>query len=70
MSHFDELPGRDRNHEIEAEAIAAFQTRLAESGVFILQGQDRKYYGTDCQIEVMLEGQATNARGQVQLKGT
>ncbi|MFQ3458970.1 hypothetical protein PMN64_37430 [Bradyrhizobium sp. UFLA01-814] len=28
MSHFDELPRRDRNHEIEDEAITAFQTRL------------------------------------------
>lgn len=70
MSHFDELPGRSRNHAIEAEAIAAFQTRLAESGVFILQAQDRTDYGTDCQIEVTVAGQATNARVHVQLKGT
>lgn len=28
MSHFDELPRRDRNHEIEDEALAAFDTRL------------------------------------------
>jgi hypothetical protein len=46
MSHFDELPRRDRNHEIEAKAIAAFQKRLAESGVFILQGRDSQDYGT------------------------
>lgn len=70
MSHFDELPRRNRNHEIEDGAIAAFQNRLTESGAFILQGQDRKDYGTDCQIEVMADGCATNARVHVQLKGT
>jgi len=70
MSHFDDLPRRDRNHEIEGQAIAAFQMRLTESGGFILQAADRKDYGTDCQIEVMADGQATNARVHVQLKGT
>lgn len=70
MSHFDELPGRDRNHEIEDKAIAAFQTRLTESGAFVLQASDRKDYGTDCQIEVAANGRATNVRVPVQLKGT
>lgn len=70
MDPFDELPQRDRNHEIEDEAIAAFQMRLTESGAFILQASDRKDYGTDCQIEVMADGQATNVRVHVQLKGT
>lgn len=70
MSHFDELPRRDRNHEIEDKAIAAFQLRLTESDAFILQATDRKDYGTDCQIEVMADGHATNARIHVQLKGT
>jgi len=70
MSHFDELPRRDRNHEIEDKAIAAFQMRLNESGAFILQATDRKDYGTDGQIEVMADGRATNARVHVQLKGT
>lgn len=70
MSHFDELPGRDRNHEIEDKAIAAFQMRLNEIGAFILQASDRKDYGTDCQIEVMAHGCATNTRVHVQLKGT
>lgn len=37
MSHFDELPRRDRSHEIEDEALAAFAARLTESGCFILQ---------------------------------
>ena len=70
MSHFDELPRRDRNHEIEDEAIAAFLKRLTESGAFISQVSDRKDYGTDCQIEAVDSGQTTNARVHVQLKGT
>jgi len=70
MNHLDELPRRDRNHEIEDAAIAAFQARLTECGAFILQAQDRKDYGTDCQIEVMADGSATNTRIHVQLKGT
>lgn len=70
MSSFDELPCRDRNHEIEGKAIAAFQMRLTESGAFILQAPDCKDYGTDCQIEVMADGYATNVRVHVQLKGT
>lgn len=70
MSHFDDLPRRDRNHEIEDKAIAAFQIRLTESSAFILQATDRKDYGTDCQIEVIADGRATNVRVHVQLKGT
>jgi tetratricopeptide (TPR) repeat protein len=70
MSRFDDLPRRDRSHAIEEETIIAFQARLSESHVFILQGVDRKDYGTDCQIEVIDDSRATNVRVQVQLKGT
>lgn len=70
MDPFDDLPKRDRNHTIEEMAETAFRRRLVESGVFILQGVDRKDYGSDCQIEVVEDGNATNARVQVQLKGT
>ena len=70
MDPFDDLPKRDRNHTIEEIAETAFRRRLVESGVFILQGVDRKDYGSDCQIEVVEDGNATNARVQVQLKGT
>jgi tetratricopeptide (TPR) repeat protein len=70
MNPFDELPRRDQNHEIEDQALAAFQKRLADSGCFILQASDRKDYGTDCQIEVVAGGQATNVRVHVQVKGT
>jgi hypothetical protein len=67
MNHFDELPRRDSNHEIEDEAIATFQMLLTQSGAFILQASDRKDYGTDCQIEVTADGHATNVRVHVQL---
>lgn len=70
MSHYDDLPRRDQNHEIEDKAIVAFQQRLMESGAFILQTVDRKDYGTDYQIEVKADGRATNVRVHVQLKGT
>ncbi|KVT95543.1 hypothetical protein WK59_28820 [Burkholderia ubonensis] len=70
MNHFDDLPRRHRNHATEDKAITAFQTRLEESGAFILQATDRKDYGTDCQIEASANGCATNARVHVQLKGT
>jgi len=50
--------------------MLAFQSRLLESKAFILQSADRKDYGTDCQIEVLDLGSATNVRIHVQLKGT
>lgn len=70
MNPFDELPKRDRNHEIDEIATAALRRRLVESGAFVLQSVDQKDYGSDCQIEVVDSGTATNARIQVQLKGT
>ncbi len=70
MSHFDDLPKRDRNHSIEANAISAFERRVLESEVFFPQGADRKDYGTDCQIEVVDQDRAANVRIHVQLKGT
>lgn len=70
MSHYDDLPSRAATHELEDQAIAAFQARLTESRAFVLQGSDRKDYGVDCQIEVIHDGRATNARVHVQLKGT
>lgn len=70
MSHFDDLPHRNQSHDIEEEAIISFQGRLSESRAFILQGVDRKDYGTDCQIEVIDNGRATNVRLHVQIKGT
>ena len=70
MKSFDDLPKRDRNHALEDEAEAAFRALISRSNDFVFQGSDRKDYGTDCQIEVVLNGQATNVRVHVQLKGT
>ena len=70
MNSFDNLPKRDHNHTLEDEAEVAFQALIVHSSDFILQRFDRKDYGTDCQIEVVMDGQATNVRLHVQLKGT
>ncbi|WP_260008899.1 DUF4365 domain-containing protein [Leisingera sp. M527] len=70
MSSFDDLPKRDRNHALEDEAEAAFQALIARCSDFVYQGGDRKDYGTDCQIEVVIDGHTTNVRVHVQLKGT
>lgn len=68
--HLDDLPKRDANHVAEEKAETAFQGRLTASDRFILQRADRKDYGTDCEIEVVDQEQATNVRVHVQLKGT
>ena len=70
LDHLDDLPKRDLNHVTEEKAETAFQGRLTESGRFILQRADRKDYGTDCEIEVVEQEQATNVKVHVQLKGT
>ena len=70
MKSYDNLPNRDRNHALEDEAVAVFQALISRSADFVFQGSDRKDYGTDCQIEVVASGQATNVRLHVQLKGT
>ena len=70
MSHFDDLPKRNRNRAIEEKSETAFQKLISQSEDFIFQGADRKDYGTDCQIEVVQQKQSTNVRVYVQLKGT
>lgn len=70
LDHLDNLPKRDANHVVEEKAEAAFQACLATSGRFILQRADRKDYGSDCELEVVDQEQATNVRIHVQLKGT
>ncbi|MDP9512899.1 tetratricopeptide repeat protein [Pseudomonas protegens] len=70
MDHFNNLPTRHKNHVTESKAEAAFQNLLSSSEDFVLQAQDRKDYGSDCQIEVVDHESATNVRIHVQLKGT
>lgn len=70
MNPFDDLPNRAATHALEDQAIAAFHTRLTESGAFVLQASDRRDYGVDCQLEAVHGERATNVRVHVQLKGT
>lgn len=65
----DDLPKRDANSVTEEKAETAFQERLTASGRFILQRADRKDYGTDCEIEVVDQEQATNVRIHGSSKG-
>jgi len=70
MDHFDQFPKRDDNRGIEERAVAAFNALLATSEAFDLQASDRRDYGTDCQMEAVGSGAASNARVHVQIKGT
>ena len=45
MSHFDDLPKRDRNRAIEEKAEAAFQTLISQSEDFIPKALIRKTMG-------------------------
>lgn len=70
MNDLNDLPRRDKNHQIEAQAEAAFLSAVASSGAFFAQVPDRRDYGSDIQLEVADQGRATNIRVHVQLKGT
>ena len=67
MQHLNDLPKRDRNHRIERLAISAFETFLRDSNDFFIQSQDVNDYGVDYQLEITINGQATNIRLFVQL---
>lgn len=69
-ARFNDMPGRGRNRAIEAKAEAAFRSLIADSPDFIVQRADENDFGSDCQIEVLDKGLATNVRLHVQLKGT
>ncbi|MCX8289822.1 tetratricopeptide repeat protein [Enterobacter pseudoroggenkampii] len=70
MQHLNDFPKRDRNHRIERLAISAFENFLRDSNDFFIQSQDINDYGVDYQLEITTNGQATNIRLFVQLKGT
>ncbi len=72
-NHLDDLPQRSRTHEIEDQAITAFENAIAQENVFVIQSTDRKDYGSDYQLEVIKisDGSSmTNVRVCVQLKGS
>lgn len=70
MQHLNDFPKRDRNHRIERLAISAFENFLRDSSDFFIQSKDINDYGVDYQLEITTNGQATNIRLFVQLKGT
>ncbi|EAP9281033.1 tetratricopeptide repeat protein [Salmonella enterica] len=70
MHHLNDFPKRDRNRRIERLAISAFENFLRDSNDFFIQSQDINDYGVDYQLEITTNGQATNIRLFVQLKGT
>lgn len=70
MKYLDDLPKRHSNHIIESKAVAAFEKCIDESECFMIQQKDTQDYGTDCQLEIVDDGNATNVRIHVQLKGT
>ncbi|ENB9457366.1 tetratricopeptide repeat protein [Morganella morganii] len=70
MHYLNDFPKRDRNHRIERLAISAFENFLSDSNDFFIQSQDINDYGVDYQLEITTNGQATNIRLFVQLKGT
>lgn len=69
MDPLDDLPKRSASHELDDAAQRVFESALL-SDVFTIQARDRRDYGTDYQIEALRDGQATNLRIHVQLKGT
>ena len=66
----DDFPIRDDNSELAAQAEAAFENAIVESGQFVVQQRDRHDYGTDFQLEAKHSGGMTNFRVHAQLKGT
>ena len=70
MSYLDDLPKRDRNHEILEQSETVFQTVISECGEFVIQSTGKYDYGTDFLIEASDAGAITNVRVHVQLKGT
>lgn len=64
-----QLPKADRNSKLERESIAALQARLpADKFVFRREGTDDA--GVDGSLELLMDGNYTNLRSQVQLKAT
>lgn len=70
LGHLNDLPKRDVNRDIERAAQTAFEQFVASSQDVFRQREDQWDFGTDYQLEVHHNGQATNVRLHVQLKGT
>ena len=70
MDHLDDLPKYDKNHETQEIAETEFRAAISDCGCFLIQQEDRRDYGTDFQLEVKNNGDMTNVRIHVQMKGT
>lgn len=69
MSHLDDLPTHHPNHRIEDQSKTAFCAAVSEGNDFIIQS-DRCDYGIDFVMEALDDGDVTNVRVHVQVKGT
>src|SRR5262245_53980237 len=63
------LPKADRNAELQRRSIAEFQASLP-SDKFVFRDERADDAGVDGSLEVLVEGQYTNLRSQVQLKAS
>ncbi len=70
MYFFNDLPQRNRAHDIAELAETAFRATIEKYELFVVQQEDRKDYGTDVQVEARDGKSMTNIRAHVQLKGT
>ncbi|UYH50578.1 tetratricopeptide repeat protein [Candidatus Kirkpatrickella diaphorinae] len=66
----ENLPTLNCNQHTEDTAVSAFRELVIESRVFNFQGSDEHDYGCDAHIEAIDRNHVTNARIQVQIKGT
>ena len=60
------LPQIHPNHELESRSVTAFSSLVQETMVF--RPESHRDYGVDGELEVKLNGAATNLRAKVQLK--
>ena len=70
MNHFDDLPQRGNNRQIQEQSEFAFEAAVGSSKQFVIQSQDKYDYGSDYVLEAASDGVMTNVRIHVQLKGT
>ena len=70
MKHLDDFPKCNINDKTQVAAEEAFRGAIIDCDLFIIQREDKHDYGTDFQLEVKANGQMTNVRVHVQIKGT
>lgn len=68
-SYLSNLPKVDENSEIQENSLNAL-TNLLPTNQFCLRDERIRDYGVDASLEILENGNATNFRTQIQLKGT